>query len=116
MKKRTLVKEPSRFFCTYCGHEGIPIVRTTGQQREAGHLKKLYCIHCGETNHVEIRSLGPYQYEDFLLEFKGGNFDKNGQRKMSYRQFKNFLAKEGKLEQLQNDIEIEIMKKELKNE
>ena len=32
----------SRFFCTKCGREGIPVHRKKGQQREGGHLKKLY--------------------------------------------------------------------------
>jgi len=75
MKKRALVKEPSRFFCTYCGNEGIPVVRTAGQQREAGHLKKLYCLHCHkETNHAEVRPYGSYTVEDFQEEFELGRF------------------------------------------
>lgn len=46
----------SNFKCTVCGKEGIPIGRRQSRQREFGHLKKLYCIHCKkETNHVEIR-------------------------------------------------------------
>ena len=36
----------SEFYCTKCGGRGIPIARKTGKQREAGHLKKLYCIQC----------------------------------------------------------------------
>lgn len=44
------------FKCTVCGKEGIPITRKQSNQREYGHLKKIYCIHCKkETNHVEIR-------------------------------------------------------------
>lgn len=46
----------SNFRCVDCGNIGIPISRKQSSQREAGHLKKLYCIHCRkETNHEEIR-------------------------------------------------------------
>lgn len=72
--------ETSRFFCTECGKEGIPVVRKRGQQRKSGHLKKLYCIYCGkEVNHVEIRENNEYTYEDFLEEFQCGRFV-NGDR------------------------------------
>lgn len=70
----------SRFFCTECGNEGIPIMRPAGQQREPGHLKKLYCIHCKkEVNHAEVREIGGYTEEDFRKEFELGRF-KDGQR------------------------------------
>ena len=70
----------SRFFCTECGNEGLPIMRPKGQMREPGHLKKLYCIHCKkEVNHAEIREIGGYTEEDFRREFELGRF-KNGQR------------------------------------
>lgn len=65
----------SDFFCTECGQKGIPVMRRPGGQREAGHLKNLYCPHCRkETNHVEIRSFGKYRYEDFLKEYSLGRF------------------------------------------
>lgn len=65
----------SRFFCTECGNEGIPIMRPVGRQREPGHLKKLYCIHCKkEVNHVEIKETGNYTYEDFKKEYELGRF------------------------------------------
>lgn len=70
----------SRFFCTECGHEGIPIQRKQGAQREPGHLKKLYCIYCKkEVNHVEVREIGGYTEEDFRTEFNLGRF-KDGLR------------------------------------
>ena len=76
------------FYCTKCGRRGIPISRKIGQQREAGHLKKLYCIYCGEeVNHAEVRPFGEYNYEDFLTEFRYGNFDNEGNRILPYRQF-----------------------------
>lgn len=44
------------FVCSKCGKKGIPISRKQSKQRESGHLKKLYCVHCREeTNHIEIR-------------------------------------------------------------
>lgn len=65
----------SDFYCTKCGKKGIPIIRRAGHQREAGHLKRLYCIYCQEeTNHAEIRPFGDYNLEDFLEEFELGRF------------------------------------------
>ena len=65
----------SEFYCTKCGQRGIPIMRRPGQQREPGHLKKLFCLNCGEeVNHVEIRPYGGYRYEDFEEEFRLGRF------------------------------------------
>lgn len=65
----------SKFYCTKCGQEGLPIMRPKGHRREPGHLKKLYCIYCKEeVNHAEVRDIGGYTYEDFLKEFKAGRF------------------------------------------
>lgn len=65
----------SRFFCTKCGKEGIPIARLRGQERKSGHLKKLFCIYCNEeVNHVEIKEIGDYTYENFKEEFELGRF------------------------------------------
>ena len=66
---------PSRFFCTNCGKEGIPISRPRAHQRELGHLKNLYCIYCKDTyNHVEIGNNRNYTYEDFKEDFEAGVF------------------------------------------
>ena len=66
---------PSRFFCTQCGREGIPVQRKKGQEREGGHLKKLYCMYCKqEVNHAEVRDIGGYTEEDFRREFEAGRF------------------------------------------
>lgn len=80
----------SRMFCCSCGQEGIPITRRKGQTREPGHLKKLYCIHCGkEWNHVEIRQMSKkYTYEDFEIEMLYNNFDSEGNRKVPFKQLK----------------------------
>lgn len=65
----------SDFYCTKCGKKGIPIARKIGSQREAGHLKRLYCMYCQEeVNHVEIRPFGQYDYGDFEREFELGRF------------------------------------------
>ena len=65
----------SRFFCSCCGKEGIPVQRKKGQDRQGGHLKKLYCLSCKkETNHVEVREIGGYDIEDFKKEFELGRF------------------------------------------
>ena len=73
--------EANDFYCVECGRKGIPIVRKHGYYREAGHLKKLYCLCCQtETNHAEIKvGNANYTYDDFLLEFTLGRF-KDGQR------------------------------------
>lgn len=71
----------SKFYCTKCGREGIPINRKKGQERKGGHLKKLYCLSCGEeTNHVEIKEYdSSYTYQNFEEEFNSGCFI-NGNR------------------------------------
>lgn len=75
----------SDFYCVFCGKQGIPIPRKASKTHEAGHLKRLFCVHCGkETNHVEIRPFGRYTHEDFEVEYTNGNFDKEGNRKMTY--------------------------------
>lgn len=71
----------SDFYCTKCGNKGIPVFRTAGKERESGHLKKLFCLHCQEeVNMVEIRPVGKYNLDDFWIEYKYGNFDKEGNR------------------------------------
>ena len=78
----------SKFYCTKCGHEGIPVHRRTSRVKEPGHLKKLYCIYCNkEVNHAEVRGFGEYTIDDFLLEFNNSNFDEDGNRKQSWKSF-----------------------------
>ena len=79
-RQRTKAFEVSDMYCTKCGRRNIPIARKRGKYREAGHLKKLYCIYCKEeVNCCEIRPYGNYTLEDFLKEFKNGKFI-NGER------------------------------------
>ena len=87
----------SHFYCCECGKKGIDLIRKSGHYREAGHLKKLYCIYCGkEWNHAEVRSVySDYNYEDFQLEMEYHNFDEEGNRKEPYRIFRGNLKKEG---------------------
>lgn len=78
--KKNINGTKSRFFCTECGKEGLPIQRKRGQERAAGHLKKLYCIYCKkEINHAEIREIGGYDISDFKQEYSLGRFV-NGNR------------------------------------
>lgn len=75
MAKVKNISTQSRFFCTCCGKEGMPIQRRKGTEREAGHLKKLYCIYCKkEVNHAEVREIGGYNEEDFKQEYNLGRF------------------------------------------
>lgn len=84
----------SEFYCCNCGHKGIPIIRKRGSEREAGHLKKIYCLHCNkEFNHVECKPYTHYTHEDFLIEFNNHNFDKDGNRIMSYGELKEKIRK-----------------------
>lgn len=78
----------SDFYCTRCCSKGIPIARKKGQQREPGHLKRLFCLKCGkEVNHVEIKATGEYTLNHFLAEKEYDNFDEEGNRIVPYRQF-----------------------------
>lgn len=96
----------NEFYCTKCGNKGISIVRIRGKERKAGHLKKLFCLHCGtEKNFCEINPRAQkYTYNDFLLEFNYGNFDKEGNRKIPFNKFKQKLVKEGKEITIQHGI------------
>lgn len=73
----------SRFYCTCCGKEGIPIQRKKGKERGAGHLKKLYCLNCNrEWNHVEIiENSTKYTIADFYNEYQNNGFDEQGNRR-----------------------------------
>ena len=87
----------SDFYCTKCGNRGIPITRRRGAEREAGHLKRIFCLHCKEElNHVECKPFSHYDYNDFLTEFNYNNFDEEGNRKISYGELKG-LINNGKL-------------------
>lgn len=78
----------SDFYCTCCGCKGIPVFRVVGKEREPGHLKKLFCIHCQkEVNMVEVRPIGKYTLDDFWIEYEYGNFNKEGERLEPWKQF-----------------------------
>ena len=89
----------SEFYCTECGNKGIPIFRKKGHEREAGHLKKLFCLKCGkEVNHCEVKAWTKYDYSDFKTEFEYGNF-KNGKRIRPYGELKG-LINNGQIEKI----------------
>lgn len=89
----------NQFYCTKCGGRGIPICRKSGKGKEAGHLKRLWCLNCKqECNHVEVKACTHYDYSDFLLEFNYHNFDKDGNRILEYKKFRQQLRKEGIIE------------------
>lgn len=79
----------SQMYCTMCGKRNIPVQRKINKEREPGHLKKMFCVHCGKTtNMVEIRPFGKkYNLEWFELEYKMGNF-KDGERVIPLSDFK----------------------------
>ena len=80
----------SDFYCTKCGNKGLPIIRSVGKEREPGHLKKIFCLHCQEErNMVEIRNVGKYTLNDFWLEYEYGNFTEEGERIEPWRNFVN---------------------------
>ena len=67
----------SNFICLKCGGMGIPIQRR--RSREKGHVKDLYCIHCGETTkQMELRedSGDTYEYnenpEEYIQKYTKG--------------------------------------------
>ena len=82
----------NEFYCVFCHNKGLPIVRRKGAEREAGHLKKIFCLTCQkETNHCECRPWSGYTYEDFLIECEYNNFDENGNRKIPYGELKGLI-------------------------
>ena len=82
----------SEFYCTQCGSKGIPVQRKIGQEREAGHLKKLFCLKCKkDQNHVECRQWTKYSHDDFLVEMKYHNFDNDGKRIRTYGELKELI-------------------------
>lgn len=63
----------NEFYCINCGERGIDIARNRGHQHKAGHLKKLYCIHCRKVcNHYECPT--PKDVERFKKKFAAGDF------------------------------------------
>ena len=90
----------SEFYCTQCGAKGLPVWRRRGNEREAGHLKKLYCLKCSrETNHAEFKEYTHYQFEDFKTEYEYGNFTKEGTRKQKYGELRSDIN-DGKAEKV----------------
>lgn len=82
----------SEFFCTQCGCKGLPIWRKKSKEREAGHLKKLFCLKCNkETNHIEIKPDNSYTFEDFKIEYEYNNFTEDGNRIRTYKELRSLI-------------------------
>lgn len=83
----------SDFYCTKCGQKGINVWRKRGSEREAGHLKKLWCFNCNEeVNFCEIKpNSSKYTYEDFKTEYEYGNFNEEGNRNIKYGELKGII-------------------------
>lgn len=80
------------FYCCICGEKGLPVVRRKGAEREAGHLKKLFCLKCmTETNHAECVPNTKYSKEDFWTEYYNNNFDKDGNRVRPYSELRRMI-------------------------
>lgn len=87
MYKRKIILDHD-FYCTCCGRKGIPISREKNKRRESGHLKKLFCIYCNrEVNHAEVVENTKYNKETFLDEYRGGNFDVEGNRIIPFKEW-----------------------------
>ena len=96
----------NEFYCTCCGQKGFSIVRRIGAEREAGHLKKLYCLNCKEEkNFVECKPYTKYDKEDFITEFEYGNFDDKGNRIRTYKELKG-LINNGKIEKVKTLLNV----------
>lgn len=94
------------FYCTQCGSKSFNILRKRGQERESGHLKKLYCLKCGcQTNHCEVKPWTKYGYSDFKLEYEYGNFDEDGKRKRTLGQLKE-LIRNGHIEKERDLLDV----------
>jgi hypothetical protein len=96
----------SEFYCTQCGERGIDIPRRKGAERRAGHLKKLYCLNCKkETNFCECKPFSKYTRHEFLEEYYGKNFTKEGLREKEYGIFKDSLIRKNKWNDLEELVE-----------
>lgn len=82
-----------RFFCCSCGREGIPLVRRRGREREAMHLKSLWCPFCkGDYNHVECRN--DQEIKMFKEKYEAGEYnDKVIYYDGASRMWQNYLDK-----------------------
>ena len=88
----------SDFYSCNCGRKGIPLPRRAGSEREAGHLKRLYCIYCArEWNHAEVKPFTKYSFLDFKTEWEYDNFDEYGNRRMPYGELRGKIH-DGKIQ------------------
>lgn len=73
----------NRFFCVRCGHEGIPLARAVGRQKEKHHRKKLWCINCKtEINHIECKNHSEIQ--EFKENYEKGVYINEAKESMAH--------------------------------
>ena len=83
----------NNFYCTKCGQRGISIPRRRGREREAMHLKSLWCPFCkGDYNHVECRN--DQEIKIFKEKYEAGEYnDKVIYYDGASRMWQNYLDK-----------------------
>ena len=95
----------NEFYCTQCGNRGFSIPRKIGKEREAGHLKKMYCLNCHkEQNFVECKPFTKYDKKDFIVEFEYGNFSEEGNRIRTYGELRG-LIHNGKIKKVKTLVD-----------
>lgn len=71
------------FYCINCGHKGIPLQRRESHKHSKFHMKKLYCIYCGEeVNHIECRTME--EVEKFKSNFSKGVYKNDAKNSLAY--------------------------------
>lgn len=69
----------SSFYCISCGNKVMELPRPQARQRQSGHRKKLYCLHChNEINCVETKNES--NVFDFKLAFSSGEFKQEAEK------------------------------------
>lgn len=83
--------ESRRFFCINCGHEGIPLQRTTDKLKSKFHRKALYCPWCKSTvNHIECRTQS--DIDEFKINFENGIYKEEAINSINFIQ-ENWIEK-----------------------
>lgn len=74
--------ETHDFFCLNCGNK-ISLMRKSSKRKEKFHRKLIYCPCCKtKVNHIECYSV--QDNEQFLKQFKNGNFKEEAAESISF--------------------------------